>query len=1434
VCLCDFTLNTGYWTGDACDGCAAGYFGANCDYETSTLNQAPSLQSRYGGQSNQSTNTYLIFQPALAASGALPALPSMLLAGGPAFHATFATGSSDTKLLAVSDAAGTSPYCETADLRAWVINRRMYLFGARGGCFDVQQLFAGPADTLPADPPGFSSLIATPHTRYGNVDMGSVGGKVALCYTSVAADESEGRPSLICYCADPLTSPPRFSRFPLLSMVTVSTVTINAPRAEIIVGGLNQAGGCVVQIVRIDVSVFSLADAADSGTSTVTLSGTCINVGCATVGPHGVVVLGATTTTGVAIYGFRVADAARTVTVTNFNYTSATCSDVILDGTGKVGVAAFKQREDSRLVKLRVGDPSDSRSIVPYGEQFFGSVPIARLAVDDSTRIVYGLAQKSDGVVVFRWLLLDTTAITPAYADLRAGTVVTVVGRGFYTGDDLQAFCSFGGAQLGPAVVVNENAALCIAPSAELQNGCGGQVVELTLNGWAYTSNNQEVIRVTPPTVTGAQPPEVFIDSPVRDTVVTLFGLNFVPTANPQCRFTDGVDVVVAPAAFVDGASVTCNMSRAKLLPLYDNATVDVALDSGQYTGTGLPFVIIGAPFTVRPDPPMVSNQSSATTGLRQRVKIALVDVRGNIVRETRYALARTVDAVFSGVSFTLQTSSDFEADLGYAELVVPDMRYPAVGDYVYSATFGPWSTTFIVTIVQGDLAALKIVKQPPPTMYANERLTNSTVVQLYDVSGNAWRPTTPKQISCVLIDMGGTELQPFPDQPASIDGDAAFDRLEIDTSLGVQLRLRFAVRDDPVIPPTESAVIRVNCLSTQFQYTDAKSGLLSCRTCSDGAICDGSPEVRIQPGFWMGNLSAPVVYACPIEEACTGGQGTCGEGYAGPLCGACAGGYGKNQDGLCQGCGDDWVAPFIVAITVTAMLASAAIAILVIIQHCRNPTNLMIIVALFMNFGQTFAAFKYLNADWAFTLRSTFSWAAVITDYQMHSVSSDCVLRKGSSTYLDKAVFYYAAMLVTPMLAVLVRVVLRVRPTLFLSSTRSTAVRADIALGEVPEEQHTFAVVATTVQVYLFITYQATVTHALRVFRCKTVVFGEDLLNLMEEDLTVSCDSAEYSAAKTTAVVVLVLYGFFIPACQMIATAFTISKFRASKKEQDAQMYLPLILLGLRPEVWYWHSVILLKKFLLVFVIIFNDRPLNSFLALWVLNAYLMFMWVVRPFVNEGHNFLELFATFSAVLTVNTGLLNMAGPWPALRIAVVVLVLVYMATVVGMFVMNAYEPVQQLILRYLYRDVIQANLQRLKKRRKRQGIATAHEEDAAAGGIAAIMDQIERESVDSEDERLQQLYLARRHELAEDEDAMHKPQRGPQRGSPSSPMSSSTIVPVSPTSPRRAPRRMGAPTAVDPFLSSDDDDRGDSFGRPRPAEPARMAPVLPPRRVQR
>jgi hypothetical protein len=127
--------------------------------------------------------------------------------------------------------------------------------------------------------------------------------------------------------------------------------------------------------------------------------------------------------------------------------------------------------------------------------------------------------------------------------------------------------------------------------------------------------------------------------------------------------------------------------------------------------------------------------------------------------------------------------------------------------------------------------------------------------------------------------------------------------------------------------------VVDMWCPKNYYEKEDAE-GLMTCYECDtlnkgdmQGAICrekHGSlksgtklERVVLKEGFWRANSNAEVVYPCPLEDACSGGDTGkyCNEGYIGPLCSTCDYKWFLNDDSQCVSCRDtgNFVTPIVV-----------------------------------------------------------------------------------------------------------------------------------------------------------------------------------------------------------------------------------------------------------------------------------------------------------------------------------------------------------------------------------------------------------------------------------------------------------------------------------------------------------------------------------------
>ena len=113
---------------------------------------------------------------------------------------------------------------------------------------------------------------------------------------------------------------------------------------------------------------------------------------------------------------------------------------------------------------------------------------------------------------------------------------------------------------------------------------------------------------------------------------------------------------------------------------------------------------------------------------------------------------------------------------------------------------------------------------------------------------------------------------------------------------------------DGGTISPTQ---IRMTCPMLEYE-TPFSNPIGECVECMEGVICDSPGAVlstlRLKPGFWRSSTASEHIHKCSYGfRACiggTGGNGTCHDGYTGPMCSSCARGYFSNANtDKCEDC---------------------------------------------------------------------------------------------------------------------------------------------------------------------------------------------------------------------------------------------------------------------------------------------------------------------------------------------------------------------------------------------------------------------------------------------------------------------------------------------------------------------------------------------------
>ena len=1201
-----------------------------------------------------------------------------VLAGGTTYHAIFETTGlvreEETKVVSAS-LTSTPPFCQRS-LRSWLFGTQQYFLGSRGTCsegnFDFLELFV--AEGTPAGNNGATEDVL-PRASDMRIIMRST-------FDTFAASEmfsQNGEPPTLCFMPTGTSAPKVPTLYCHQQNKDVKTVSLELPEFlavrtirysvnldAIIVGGIGSKG-CQLTLVRYNAKSQAITLVARPPFSLANVTG-CLAVDCINEAST-VLVIGASTLEGIVLYA---------VSTETWNYNTAavvlplsTCSAIATDAATLTGIAAFRRDISSTLVKYRLNASLAATDVVMvFGMRQISSTLIPQLAAQANTRMIYGVARDSTGVVVLRFSVIDVESVYPKFADRRGGTEITVYGSGFY--NSTSAKCRFGDRSTSNITYKDAHTVLCDAPLIEGAT-CEEQPVEVAINGWAFSKNDVGIARVDPPFLIAASPPRIARGRAIASGRILVEGQGFVPTDTMTCRFSDNISSIVVPGTFVTANTIYCEPPPLNSPLLLPSGDLRVALDGSQYTTLGVPFVIAGAPMGIKVVPSIVENASAPVTSFSAPVVVYTIDEKGNELRYLDPVPLREGGVWFQRSNATANVTLEFVLRQGIGNIAMPQFNYPTrttiTMNVIVSATL---RSNFQVIITQGDLSWINITQQPNTTIFSGVSMKRNPRLQLLDVSNNSWWPPIdqPVLMTCEVEASDGIVHQTFPVETVGPEGGVEFFNLQIDTQFGAQYTFIFSLRQFPEIPRVRSLRIQSNCAEDEF-LTD-----VTCRRCLEGGVCNGSSIMLLQQGYWRDNASVPVVYPCRRVEDCLGGSptGGCAPGYEGPLCTMCVEGFGRNQDDRCTECASRGVVILTLVATVTVMLLAIVGYAILCIQYCETDNNLLVISSIVINFGQTVTTMNFLDLDWPDVALRFYNYVGMVVDFALHSLASHCEIQAQGKTYVDITGFYYSSLLFAPALALLVRLILRLFPRIFMTKSlidnvskaihqrrdmskearrahrRMERRRKKEAEKQLKENHKFLPVMCATIQVYLFLSYQTVANHALNIFNCEDIVRGSITENLLSVDFNVNCDSSKYDTAYGFAVFMSVVYGIVLPVFSTVWTVSIISRFRTEDDIHMRRVFLPFQMLGLKDTAWYWQPLIMAKKFASLTVAIWNPYPLDAYLTMWVQSIYTAMVWYIRPYRNDAHNFLEMFASYTIVATINAGLLWHVTPWEVLR----------------------------------------------------------------------------------------------------------------------------------------------------------------------------------------
>ena len=546
---------------------------------------------------------------------------------------------------------------------------------------------------------------------------------------------------------------------------------------------------------------------------------------------------------------------------------------------------------------------------------------------------------------------------------------------------------------------------------------------------------------------------------------------------------------------------------------------------------------------------------------------------------------------------------------------------------------------------------------------------------------------------------MSFTEPRPVDVRDTGVAQIAPFLTLNADEEeivFGVDYAIYIYVASDPSINVfTEK--FRASCPAAQFQVAGEKK----CRTCPpDQGICDGTPVIRNQPGYWrISNkttdfIKCRIPSACPEGRAAAFGAAECSFGYQGAMCDDCIDGYGKDQAGLCAKCPSMGTSAGILAIIVLFTFVFLFFMIILAIQNNPIPTSSLgratVLIALFATTQQTMSLLSFLGVDWPSGMRVVLNIAAFLFEFRFYSLHAvNCLFREfnmnDSYAFL---LFVGITLMVIPMIF-LVKFVLRMKPRFLLSREcgqhrdefNAIARKSYTGFwheGYVKEHLNT-AVVMSCVQIFVFYLIQIDMYYLLSMLQCVKV--GTDDLGhpvmLMNTDVRVNCNSDSYNKLFAFAITCAIIlgggatFGFFT----------YMGYYRYRRYEDDFQAVWSFMSLGLKEDLWFWNCSIIFRKIMHVLIVSFLKYPISLYCYVWTMMVWSWVEYEKKPYIDQDFN--QLSTVFNLVL-VFSGNMGMTVMVVDSDMTLMILDFLNVAVIVGSMLLFVWKCSRMFILRYM------------------------------------------------------------------------------------------------------------------------------------------------------
>jgi len=674
-------------------------------------------------------------------------------------------------------------------------------------------------------------------------------------------------------------------------------------------------------------------------------------------------------------------------------------------------------------------------------------------------------------------------------------------------------------------------------------------------------------------------------------------------------------------------------------------------------------------------------------------------------------------------------TSSD-ELVIIFTDLYLP---YPRAGMYtiLFSEPQSLWSYNYTFQVLEGEVHSLVLLRQPGShsrsdvgSLYEfnvskREYVVQQPLLVRHDVAGNTiafQHPDDKCQITIIPMIMPDRSNNTVSiEREVAVDpsnGQFAFTKATVSSTPGQvsgglhgeEYIMSFRTTATKLEVNNSRRIVVAPCgfegSNTQVDTTKyARPWTMVCDPCPDHAICNGTMNFSILPGYWRHRHDSVYIYECTHSSACKGGFDNgelCSQGYkASPMCSECSDGYGHNSAGECVRCPvSTTINVFFVILMAVIVFLFLAIMIITSLRPRRTEV-LPILGKILVNHLQVCSKIGDMQmVDPARILERILEFEGDISEINPNILSVECITRWN---YYEKWIHFMilpfgilGVVLLVLLLMALYRWMTKQQPVGLMPLAPSGVeidpsrpynreleeVRPpsppvvpadkiswvmqeyerppvlddqpkiyDETLQKMKVRTPIWRIICCATVVIMFVIYPTVIENCARIFQCDIYQYGtspdkaDGEVNLLRIDRTLECNTSEHSKYTGASYAFFALYGLGLP----LVTVGVVLIFRLKRGAADVEQLFAFLLRGYRPKLWFWEVVVMMRKLITVAIIVFiHDSTLEVYAFMWTIGVFLALHLALRPYEEEvlynmeALSLLSIYVTSTLVLLFN------------------------------------------------------------------------------------------------------------------------------------------------------------------------------------------------------